>query len=313
MSDMVGRSIVLSFAWFAAVNILASAISVVVAVAIQNMRPARHPLLLLTVRLFPAVASLLFVGAMFVPSQWAFEPRDTEETVGLIWYALATVGAALIARSAVRAVSVGRAGHQFWWREQPQMLGRADVREVNDLPGVSLAGVFWPQILVNSRVAEDLSAAELEVAIAHEIAHRDALDNLTRWAFVCAPDLLGGCAIGKSLEQEWCEAAEFRADARATRGDNARALHLASALIKVARLSAGWTGKSPDPFWSTLHNAALLELRVKELVNGRVPHAEPAGYPIRTAAIALAGLVVAVPLLAEAIHRLTETLVSALP
>jgi len=313
MIEMVGRSIVLSLAWFAAVNAGASAISVLVWVVIRKLGPARRPLLLVTVRLFPAVASLLFVGAMFVPSQWAFEPRDTEETFGLIWYALATVGATLLAKSVVRAVSIARVSWQFRLNEQAGMLGRADVRQVDALPGVSLAGILRPRILVNSRVAEDLSAAELDVAIAHEVAHRDALDNFTRWAFVCAPDLLGGSAIAKRLEQEWCDAAEFRADARAIRGDKARALHLASALIKVARLSAVWTGRSPDPFWSTLHNSALLELRVKNLVNGLVPRPEPLPHPILMTAACLAGVVVVVPLVAETIHRLTESLVTLLP
>ena len=313
MTEMVGRSIVLSLAWFAMVNAVASAIAAGAAVAIQNTRPVRRPVLLATVRLFPALASLLFVGAMFVPSLWAFEPRDTEETFGLIWYALAVVGAALVAKSVVRAVLAARAGRQFRLSEHARTLGGTDVREVDDLPGVSLAGILKPWILVNSRVAADLSAAELDLAIAHEIAHRDALDNLTRWAFVCAPDLLSGSAIARRLEQQWCDAAEFRADARATRGENGRALHLASALIKVARLSAVWTGKSPDPFWSTLHNSALLELRVKDLVNGRVARSEPLPHPVLIAAVALGGLLVVVPLVAEAIHRLTESLVTLLP
>jgi beta-lactamase regulating signal transducer with metallopeptidase domain len=313
MTEMVARSIVLSLAWFAAVNAAASAISVLVSVVIRRTGPTRRPLLLVTVRLFPAVASLLFVGAMFVPSQWAFEPRDAEETFGLVWYALAMVGATLLAKSVVRAVSIARVSRQFRLNEQAGTLGRADVREVHDLPGVSLAGILRPRILINSRVAEDLSAAELDVAIAHEVAHRDAFDNFTRWAFVCAPDLVGGSAIAKRLEQEWCDAAEFRADAGATHGDKARALHLASALIKVARLSAVWTGRSPDPFWSTLHNSALLELRVRQLVSGRVPPARPLPSLFLTIGVCLAGTIVAGPLLAETIHRLTEALVSLLP
>jgi hypothetical protein len=313
MIEMIARSIVLSLAWFAAVNAAASAISVLVSLVIRKTGPRRRPLLLVTVRLFPAVASLLFVGAMFVPSQWAFEPRGGEETFGLVWYALAMVGATVLAKSVVRAVSIARVSRQFRLNEQAGTLGRADVREVQDLPGVSLAGILRPRILVNSRVAEDLSAAELDVAIAHEVAHRDAFDNFTRWAFVCAPDLLVGSAIAKRLEQEWCDAAEFRADAGATQGDEARALHLASALIKVARLSAVWTGRSPDPFWSTLHNSALLELRVRQLVSGRVLPARPLPSPFLTIGVCLAGTIVAGPLLAGTIHRLTEALVSLLP
>ena len=313
MIEVMARSLVLSLAWFSGVNAVASLMSVLAALAVRKMSPLGRPRLLVTIRLFPAVASLLFVGAMFVPSQWAFEPRDTEETFGLIWYALAMVGGLLLARSILRAISISTATRRFRLSEGTGMLGRRDVREVHDLPGVSLAGIVRPQILINSRVIEDLSPAELEVAMAHEAAHRDAFDNLTRWAFACAPDLLVRSATAKRLEQEWSDAAEFRADARATRGDAARGLQLAAALIKVARLSAVWTGKSPEPFWSTLHSSALLELRVRHLVNGQLPPPDPFPAPFLIIAIAFAGTIVAAPLIAETIHRITEALVAVLP
>jgi beta-lactamase regulating signal transducer with metallopeptidase domain len=312
MIEMIARSLVLSLAWFAGINVVASVMSMVAAVAARKMSALDRPRLLVTIRLFPAAASLLFVGAMFVPSQWAFEPRDTDETFGLLWYALATVGGLLLARSILRAVSIINAARVFRLSEESSALGD-DVREVHDLPGVSLAGIVRPQILINSRVVEDLTPAELDVVIAHETAHRDAFDNLTRWAFVCAPDLLCGSATAKRLEQEWCDAAEFRADARATRGDAARRLQLAAALIKVARLSAVWTGKSPAPFWSALHNSALLELRVRHLVNGQLPPPDPFPAPFLTVAITLLGTIVALPLVAETIHRVTEVLVAVLP
>jgi len=313
MIGMIARSMVLSLAWFAGVNAIASLMSVLAAVAVRKMSPVRRPRMLVTIRLFPAAASLLFVGAMFVPSQWAFEPRDTEETFGVVWYALAMVGGLLLARSTLRGVSIIKAARRFRLSEKSGMLGRGDVRQVHDLPGMSLAGIIRPRILINSRVVEDLSPAELEVAIAHETAHRDAFDNLTRWAFACAPDLLCRSATAKQLEQEWCDAAEFRADARATCGDAARGLQLAAALIKVARLSAVWTGKSAEPFWSTLHNSALLESRVRHLVSGQLPPPDPFPAPFLTIALTFAGTIVAAPLVAETIHRLTETLVAVLP
>lgn len=313
MIEMFARSIVMSLAWFTGVNAVACAIAILAAVTIGKPDPIGRPRLLVTIRLFPAFASLVFVATMFLPAQWVFEPRDSDETLGLVVYALAAVGALLLARSLVRAISIARADRQFRPGEDAGTIGGADVRQVDDLPGVSLAGVLKPRILVSSQVVEDLSPSELEVALAHELAHRDAFDNLTRSAFMCAPDLLSGSAIAKRLEQGWREAAEFWADAQASRGDAARAVHLASALIKVARLSAAWTGPSAAPSWSTLHDSALLELRVRQLVNGSVPPAEPLPHPLLTMAVCIAGTIVAVPLFAETIHHITESLVAILP
>ncbi len=313
MIEMVIRLIVLTLAWFAVSNAIVSGISALCALAVRRGETIARPRLLLTIRLLPATVSLLFAGAMFLPTHWMLEPRDAEETFGLMWYGLAAVGGFLIIRSGVRAVSIAIAGRRFRFSRRASSLGRTDVHEVADLPGVSLAGVLKPEILVGPRVVEELSPSELDVAIAHEVAHRDAFDNLSRWVMRCAPDLLSDSSIGNRLEQDWRAAAESRADARATRGDTARAVHLASALIKVARLSSGWTGKMPAPSWSTLHDSALLELRVRHLVNGVFPPAEPLPTVSRMLAVCIAGAFVTTPLLAGAIHHLTETLVAFLP
>src|SRR5262245_2829430 len=170
MIEMFARSIVMSLAWFAGVNAIASAMAMLAAAAIGKADPLGRPRLLVTIRLFPAFASMVFVGTMFLPAQWTFEPRDTEETLGLVVYALATVGGLLLAGSVVRAIAVAGAGRQFRPGEAAGTIDGADVRQVRDLPGVSLAGVLKPRILVNSQVVEDLSPPELELAIAHELA-----------------------------------------------------------------------------------------------------------------------------------------------
>ena len=311
MIETIARSIVLALAWFAGVNAIASAISAVGAIATRRMDSLGRPHLLLTIRLFPAFASLLFVGTMFLPAQWAFEPRGADETLGAIWYALAAVGVFLLARSGASAASIARVSREL--RLSGPSAIRGAVQKVDDLPGVSLAGVLKPRILVSAQVIKDLSPSELDVAIAHEIAHRDAFDNVARWAHICAPDFLSGSAMAGRLEQGWRDAAEFRADARAARGETGRAVDLASALIKVARLSASWTGKLPAASWSTLHDSALLQLRVERLVSGRVPPPERVPGPMLTIPLCLAATIISLPLLAERIHHLTEKLVVLLP
>lgn len=306
------RAVVLALAWFVAVNATTSLMSWSIARNWPALRQPNQPHLLLLVRLFPAVASLLFVTVMFLPSHWAMEPRDAKETLGLWWYALAAASTLLLGRSAARAACVATTGRRLRAGERRAAVGIADVHEVDGVSGVSLAGVFRTRVLIGPAITDYLSAAELEVAVAHELAHRDACDNLARWGMRCAPDLLGHTAVARRLEESWHAAAEARADARAVGGDSLRGVHLASALVKVARLEAN-TAASLSTVWSTLHDPALLEWRVRRLVSGAVPTDSPGHSRALAAVILCSVLVGAVLIFSGTVHRLTETLVRLLP
>jgi hypothetical protein len=311
--ETVLRTVVLALAWFVAVNATASLASWSIGLSLPALERREQPQLLLLLRLFPAVASLLFVAAMFLPSHWALEPRDANETLGLAWYGLAVAGALLLARSAACAASVATTGRRLRAGERRADVAIADVHEVDGVSGVSLAGVFRTRVLIGPTVARHLSAAELDVAIAHELAHRAAFDNLARWGMRCAPDFLGKTRVARRVEEAWHAASEARADARAIDGDNLRAVHLASALVKVARLGAEADAAPPVTVWSTLHDRALLEWRVRRLVCGAVPEAGPRHSRMFVSATLFATLLVAVPTFSGTVHRLTETLVSLLP
>lgn len=307
------RTVVLALAWFVVVNAAASVVSWSLGRLLPALRQGERPHLLLLVRLFPAVASLGFVAGIFLPSHWAMEPRDANETLGLAWYGLAAAGALLLGRSAACAASVSRTGRRLRAGERRSTVAIADVHEVDGVPGVSLAGVFRTRVLIGPAITRCLSAAELEVAIAHELAHRDEFDNLARWGMRCAPDFVGYTAVARRLEEAWHAAAEARADARAIGGDSVRAVHLASALVKVARLGTDRAAPPLSTVWSTLHDAALLEWRVRRLVSGIVP----ANGPRRSRALAVAVLftilLAAALTLSGTVHRLTEMLVNLLP
>jgi hypothetical protein len=312
--DMATRSLLLALAWFAAVNAGASFVSWMFAAGLSSPRQRERSRLLLSIRLFPAVGSIVFAGALFLPSHWVFEPRDAYETLGVSWYAAALTGILILAHSSARALEIFRSGRRLRISERRSTLDIADVREVDGLRGLSLAGVFRPRILIGPVIAQELSPAELEVAVAHELAHRHAFDNLARWAMLCAPDLFGSSRVARRLERDWHAAAESLADARAVRGDSARAVHLASALVKVTRLAAQGPAAPPVPAWSTLNDPPLLERRVRRLVAGAVPLATPGRSRTVPALVTLgASLLVAVPAFAGMVHRLTETLVNLLP
>jgi hypothetical protein len=65
--------------------------------------------------------------------------------------------------------------------------------------------------------------------------------------------------------------------------------------------------------WSTLHDPALLEWRVRRLVGGALTNAGPRRSRVLVAITFAAIALAASPALSGPVHRLTETLVSLLP
>jgi beta-lactamase regulating signal transducer with metallopeptidase domain len=311
MGSLPASMLLLGLAWFAIVNASASGLSWLLGSALLRSRQRDRPAFLLGTRLLPAALSLLFVSAMFVPSQWRFEPAEIDESFGVVVFALAAFGSLILLRSGARARAVARADRRLRSGAQHRATATAGVDEVQDFPGVSLAGVLRPRILIGSAVAQQLSSEEFDVAVAHELAHRFAGDNLKRFALLCAPDVFGGSGVARQLEDRWHAAAESLADARAVNGDGRRALHLASALLKVARISAGSPPLLTSPAWSNLNDLPLLEMRVRRLVHGTAPAARRPlpGPALFAACMAMAGVLGSSVPLARSIHQATEALV----
>ena len=312
MTSMVITTMLLALAWFTALNLAASVLVWAAAVVVPRRSFPPSAGVLAATRLFPAAASLLMTGVLFIPAHWATEARDVNESFGWVLNALAAAGALLIVRGAARGVALARADRRLRAGERASSV-LSGVTESTDVPALALAGVFRTRVVLDPKVAATLTGAELDVAIAHETAHRRALDNLTRCAFYCAPDFFGSSRMAKRVEREWHIAAEFRADARAAARDGQRAVDLASALVKVARLTADLSS-ARSPVWSTFNDPALLTERVRQLTSG-APAAAPY-RPVRTASAALAvviAMAMLVPALSGTIHAFTEAAVSLLP
>jgi hypothetical protein len=315
-------SVLLGLMWFAAANAVASLLAWLVGRAMVARAPKRQSVqFLLVIRLLPAAASSLFVLVVFLPAHWRFEPPDTDESFGVVLAGTATVGLLLILHAGWRAIRAGVAGHRFG------AIARRAARHVNPdgadhqvlelkgWRGISLAGIWQPKIFIGSEVLAALTPAELDLAVAHEMAHRRSNDNLKRFAMCCVPDLFGWTSVAQRLEQQWQAEAECEADAQAVGRDGSRAVALASALVKVARLERDGGLRPASPAFSAFHVPTLLELRVRRLVAESALPSAAGGCMWRLGTTASLALVAGLWLtdFSHALHVITETLVSRLP
>jgi Zn-dependent protease with chaperone function len=261
------------------------------------------------------VASTFFVYAFFLPAHLRFEEREVEESFGLVLGMLAVAGAAIVARS------LWRAAHTIWLGRRLLQAARRIATRLDDgtlalpgLPGISLAGIVRTNVLIGRDALHALSAAELDVAISHEMAHRRSRDNVKRFLMYCAPDVFGLLGVAQALERKWEAEAECLADSAAVDGDRQRAMLLASALVKVARLTYRGPMIVPPPAWSAFHVPTLLESRIRRLVDGDLPRA-PRGriWLVMALAGSAAPVVVWLADLSYTLHAVTEAMVTRLP
>jgi Zn-dependent protease with chaperone function len=263
------NEVILTFAWFAAVNVLISIVAMIAARFFADSVGAdpRRARRLALARLAPtAIAAIAAVG-IFLPAHLQLEPPRADEWLGPWTLTAGLCGIALVLRSAFRlAATWHRSARLVRDMGRKVTIGRFCMTEVPLLPGLALAGIVRPRILIGSPARRMLSEEELDVALAHELAHQQTGDNFTRVLMRCAPDFLAGTRTAERLETLWAGEAECLADAAAVGDSPKRAAQLASALVKIGRLAAGGPQWSPE--WSALHHPALLELRVRRLVSG---------------------------------------------
>jgi hypothetical protein len=107
-------------------------------------------------------------------------------------------------------------------------------------------------MVISDGVLRSLSSRQLEVALQHENAHRASRDNFKRVLLLLAPEPLPFVHWFSFLEKAWAKVAEWAADDAAARGDSLRALSLASALLRVARMGA-------SPRLSLLHTSLVAD------------------------------------------------------
>lgn len=275
---------------------------------------------LFLLRILPFLLATLFVLGLCVPSYLWLEPAATAERVGVVCVALGFLGAAIwlisIVRTALSLIASLR--HILLCRSAGQetliawKFSRVLLVEV-ETPLLAMSGLLRPRLLISDSVLRNLSAEELDAALSHELAHSASRDNAKRFLLLLAPDIFPFVRPLRSLERSWSKFAEWAADDQATSGDPRRAVSLAAALVRVARM-----GSSPPlPYLSTSLLACDRDLsaRVERLLEAK-PIArstpEPARHRLRTLGFLVAaalGALFLTPYVLPSVHELLELLV----
>jgi Zn-dependent protease with chaperone function len=283
--------------------------------------PAARARRLVALRLLPSAFALLAVGGLVVPAFFWLEPRDTVEKVSAIMAALAAFGLLTLlagpARGLMSLLSTRRLVKR-WNRdalpiEVPGIGLPAFV--VNEaFPVVSLVGWFRPRLLVARTVLENCDGDELAAVLAHEAGHNERRDPWVRLLVRACPDLLSVTPWADRMERAWAEAAEQDADERAARTGPTRAMDLASALVKVARLAGA--GRPPAIPLAALYRGEGVAARVARLLERNPSQERDAARPKSLgAAFGLLSLLALVPTAAalglhQHVHGVMEAMVS---
>lgn len=188
----------------------------------------------------PSMVAAVMTFGIALPAFLLFEPPWAGEKVGVQLPMLAGGGLILL------GIAVARVAYLQWctWRvarawnhaaKPLQVDAACSASEVvTDDALLSTVGVLRPQVYASRAMLAALSPNELRAALAHEVGHVRAGDNLKRLLLQALPAsrLLGHVL---PLQREWRRACELSADEAALRG-GASCVDLASALVKAGRL-----------------------------------------------------------------------------
>jgi Zn-dependent protease with chaperone function len=283
----------------------------------ENMRPRTAAHFLFVLRLLAFALGVGTVLGLCIPSYLWFEPQAIPERIGWTCLTLALLGAAgwslSITRTA-RAVGASNRCYRLWQQagREARISGEASQAVIveKEAPLLALAGVFRPRLIVSDGVLRALSADQLDVALHHENAHRVSRDNLKRLLLLVAPGPIPFIASFSSLDRAWAKFSEWAADDEAARGNSLRALSLAAALVRVARMGTG-------PRLPFLHTSLVGSDRDLSARVDRLLRMQPAGpvSPSRTRSLTfgvglgiaacMAMLMAWTPVLSS-VHRLLE-------
>lgn len=266
---------------------------------------------LLGIRLLPAMGSALLVLTVVLPAFLLYEPPHAHDHPGPLLLVSALFALLVMSDGARRGFKAWRATRALLHGAEPLLThaaaGTPEVTVVNVRePLVAVVGSWRQRIIAARCVAAACDPEEFHQVLAHEAAHLRARDNLKLLLLLTMPDALAWLPTGAAITERWRAATELEADERASGSDRRKRAALASALIKVARLSLA----SGRPRKAVRRTAPLngLEHRIRRLLAPST--AMRRGFPgLRVLTGALLLPLVTMPLYAS-VHRLIEALVA---
>lgn len=282
-----------------------------------TMRPRSAARFLFAARVLPCSLGIVAVLTLCVPSYLWLEPQASAERIGWACLAFAMLGLAgwigsiaRIARALAASVRFNREWQQAGCETFLEDKSLKAVIVEKEAPLLALAGIFRPRLIVSQAVLCSLSEEELQLALQHENAHRISFDNLKRLLVLLVPSPILFLRGHSSLERCWAKFSEWAADDEAVRGDSQRAVSLAGALLRVARLGAA-------PRLSFLHTSLCagdrdLSERVDRLLQVQPLHAKPISrsrFLAIGSSLGIAvcgGALLAWPATLSSVHRLLE-------
>jgi len=221
----------------------------------------------------PTVAAVLIIFGLILPSFLLYEPQESPETISLKLAIVVCIAVFGTTTAALRIIG-------SWWRTRRltsewcrnSVLITIDSISIpvfklsHSLPVFAVVGVFRPRLFIAEQVLSTLDETEIEAVIQHELGHIAARDNLKRLLMKLAGDL-NVFPIGGALERNWNEVVEAAADEYAVENTGRQtALHLAGALIKIARILPDEAApRMPAVSYSVLSGAPLT-LRIRRLL-----------------------------------------------
>ena len=265
----------------------------------------------LGLRIFPAAGSATLVLTVVLPAFLRYEPRHAHDQPGPLLVVAALFALLVVGDGIRRGLRASRATRALLRSSQPHLAdaaaGSGEVTVINVRePLIGVVGGWRQRIVAARSVAAACDHEEFRQVLAHEAAHMDSRDNLKLFMLLTMPDTLAWLPTGRALTEQWRAATELEADERASGADPRKRVALASALIKVARLSMA-TGR-PRRVSRVGTQLGGLDHRVRRLLapSAAIPRSFPAR---RLLTCALLVPLLAVPLYAS-VHRLIEVLVA---
>jgi Zn-dependent protease with chaperone function len=221
---------------------------------LRRIDRSRLPGLLFQIHLAPFLVAFAVVLGFVLPAFAKLEPPSTRESLSPLLLVGAVLGAAIL-------VSIlGRLGYMLITtsRQERHWLEEAEPLEAHlhnasvfvlsmPTPLMVVTGLLRSRVFVSQPIVAALNQHELAAALSHEFAHMRARDNLKQ--LLLRITQLPGCFGASSYLKTWISASEVLAD-RSAIAAGTSPYHLASALVKVARLG---TGAAPLPAIAASH------------------------------------------------------------